>query len=245
MGEGVSALMADYDRELSERLAAAASNISSAHVTSRPPADAAAALDSADSDLREASDVLTSMALEAAGQGSASRARLDARKAEAARVHADLRAARIALATARGERERADLLDHPSHGPDGNEIDLELGRDGMDGISDPRARLLDQTRKLHENSAERILESRRNIAQTESIGAGILQDLQNQRATILRARDNLGGVDDGLNQSSSIINTMNRRALINKIVLYAVGLMFALICLWMVGNKLIFAHKST
>jgi hypothetical protein len=44
MGEGVSALMADYDRELSERLAAAASNISSAHVTSRPPADAAAAL---------------------------------------------------------------------------------------------------------------------------------------------------------------------------------------------------------
>jgi vesicle transport through interaction with t-SNAREs 1 len=230
---------------LSERLAPASSNISSANVTSRPPEDAAAALDSADSDLREVSDVLTSMSLEAAGQGSAPRARVDARKAEAARLHADLRAARIALAAARGEREREELLEHSSHNPDGTELDIESGRDGMDGISDPRARLLDQTRKLHEDSAERILESRRNIAQTESIGAGILQDLQNQRATILRARDNLGGVDDGLNQSSSIITTMNRRALINKLVLYAVGLFFALTCLWMVGRKLVFAHRTS
>jgi vesicle transport through interaction with t-SNAREs 1 len=240
MGEGVSALLADYDRELAERLAAASRSISAGQVASCPPPEAVAALDAADRDLREAADLLTSMALEAAGQGGAPRARVDARKAETARARAELRAARVALAAARGDRDRAELLDGAAV-----RLDLEAGGMGAEDSDDPRAKLLAETRRLHEGSSERILESRRNIAQTESIGASILQDLQNQRATILRARDNLGGVDEGLNQSSTIISTMNRRALLNKLILYAVGLFFALIILWMVGRKLFVPHETS
>jgi hypothetical protein len=52
-------------------------------------------------------------------------------------------------------------------------------------------------------------------------------------------------VDEGLHQSSNIISTMNRRALLNKLILYAVGLFFALIILWMVVRKLFVPHETS
>jgi vesicle transport through interaction with t-SNAREs protein 1 len=133
--------------------------------------------------------------------------------------------------------ERASLMEGHSR-RDGEDLDLEAGLE-----DDQRASLMNATRRLREGS-NRILESRRNIAQTETIGAGILADLQSQRATITRARDNLGGVDEGLNQSSGILSAMNRRALANKIVLYAVGLFFALLCLWMIVRKFVAPHHA-
>lgn len=87
-------------------------------------------------------------------------------------------------------------------------------------------------------SGERILESRRNVAATEGIAEGILTDLASQRATILRARGNLDGVDDGLQESSAVIAAMNRRALANRLVVYAVFALVGIGCSYIIYSRL-------
>jgi hypothetical protein len=224
MGEDVLSAFADYERELTSLLSSAQHALSTAGSAGTPVGEAASSLDAADRDTSEAADVLQSMSLEVSALSPAARARaaprLDACRTEAAAARTALRAARIALAKRRGEDERGALF----AGLDGDG-DLEAGR--ADGA----------TRKLEEGG-ERILESRRNVARTEGVAASILSDLASQRATIVRARGNLGGVDEGLDQSSAVLSSMNRRAMVNKLVMYAIFAVIALICLSILYSRL-------
>eukprot|EP00172_Hildenbrandia_rubra_P001251 Plantae.Rhodophyta-Hildenbrandia_rubra.ctg1799.p2 GENE.Plantae.Rhodophyta-Hildenbrandia_rubra.ctg1799~~Plantae.Rhodophyta-Hildenbrandia_rubra.ctg1799.p2 ORF type:complete len:230 (+),score=63.27 Plantae.Rhodophyta-Hildenbrandia_rubra.ctg1799:32-721(+) len=108
---------------------------------------------------------------------------------------------------------------------------------------DEQTRLVDTTRKLEEGS-QRIMESRRRVAETENVGANILQDLQNQRETILKARQGLGGVDDGLSQSDRVLRSMSRRAFVNKIAVYAIFAIIVLIVLMIIFHR-IFGGKGS
>lgn len=231
---GATDLFGDYERECEERLSRTQRELSA----SSSRADSRA-LDAIDRDLVETNELLESMSLEAASLHGNARSRATMRvevlRADASSARASLRAARIELAARKGEEDRMSLF---SGSTERANHDLEAGHGGKG------SRYADTTRKL-QDSSERILESRRNLAQTESIGASILEDLQGQRNTIERARDRLGGVETNLDQSDSILSAMNRRALINKIVINGLFAFICLFCAWIVYVRVFHAKDKS
>ncbi|KAK4763721.1 hypothetical protein SAY87_013159 [Trapa incisa] len=84
-----------------------------------------------------------------------------------------------------------------------------------------RERLAFSTERLNESS-EKIMESRRTMLETEELGVSILQDLHQQRQTLLHAHEKLHGVDDAIDKSKRILNIMSRRMTKNKWILGSV-----------------------
>lgn len=93
---------------------------------------------------------------------------------------------------------------------------------GLSNGEEQRQTLLDNTQKL-ERTGNRLSQGVKVALETEEIGAQILNDLHSQRQTLNRARGRLHDTDADLDQSSRVLNTMIRRALQNKFVLYVVG----------------------
>ena len=81
--------------------------------------------------------------------------------------------------------------------------------------------MMKNTAKI-EQTSERIQESKGRLIETEDLGAAILQDLHNQRETIVESRESLRGADDTLSASRKILQTMSRRAQQNKLLFYGV-----------------------
>ncbi|KAL4187602.1 hypothetical protein AMTRI_Chr09g39810 [Amborella trichopoda] len=81
--------------------------------------------------------------------------------------------------------------------------------------ADQRGRLLKSTEGLNQSS-ERIKESRRTTLETEELGVSILQDLHQQRQSLLHANNTLHGVDDNIGKSRKILTAMSRRMSRNK-----------------------------
>lgn len=93
---------------------------------------------------------------------------------------------------------------------------LESGMsDTLMASADQRGRLLMSTERLNQSS-ERIKESRRTVLETEELGVSILQDLHQQRQTLLHAHDTLHGVDDNIGKSRKLLTSMVRRMNRNK-----------------------------
>ncbi|KAH9325636.1 hypothetical protein KI387_005814, partial [Taxus chinensis] len=63
--------------------------------------------------------------------------------------------------------------------------------------ADQRGRLLMSTERLN-HSSDRIKDSRRTLLETEDLGVSILQDLHQQRQSLLHTHDTLHGVDDSI-----------------------------------------------
>ncbi|KAL8529539.1 hypothetical protein ACS0TY_006822 [Phlomoides rotata] len=93
---------------------------------------------------------------------------------------------------------------------------LESGMaDTLMASTDQRGRLLMSTERLNKSS-DRIKESRRTMLETEELGVSILQDLHQQRQSLLHAHSNLHGVDDNIGRSKRILTNMSRRMDRNK-----------------------------
>ncbi|KAL3513142.1 hypothetical protein ACH5RR_025859 [Cinchona calisaya] len=93
---------------------------------------------------------------------------------------------------------------------------LESGMvDAMMVAADQRGRLLMSTEKLNQSS-DRIRESRKVMLETEDLGVSILQDLHQQRQSLLHAHNTLHGVDDNISRSKKILTNMSRRMSRNK-----------------------------
>ncbi|KAK3440249.1 hypothetical protein EUGRSUZ_B00538 [Eucalyptus grandis] len=93
---------------------------------------------------------------------------------------------------------------------------LESGMaDAMMVSADQRGRLLMSTERLN-HSTDRIKESRRTMLETEELGVSILQDLHQQRQSLLHAHNNLHGVDENIGKSKKILTAMSRRMSRNK-----------------------------
>ncbi|KAK2077311.1 hypothetical protein QBZ16_004945 [Prototheca wickerhamii] len=56
----------------------------------------------------------------------------------------------------------------------------------------------------------------------QELGISVLGDLQRQRETILRSRDALGEVDDRVSRARSILSTMSRRIVQNKLIMWGI-----------------------
>uniref|UniRef100_A0A0D6QTF6 t-SNARE coiled-coil homology domain-containing protein n=1 Tax=Araucaria cunninghamii TaxID=56994 RepID=A0A0D6QTF6_ARACU len=93
---------------------------------------------------------------------------------------------------------------------------LESGmNDTLMASADQRGRLLMSTERLNQ-STDRIKESRRTILETEELGVSILQDLHQQRQTLLHAHTTLHDVDDNIGKSRKLLTSMARRMNRNK-----------------------------
>ncbi|CAA2963252.1 vesicle transport v-SNARE 13-like [Olea europaea subsp. europaea] len=93
---------------------------------------------------------------------------------------------------------------------------LESGMaDTQMASADQRGRLLMSTERLNQSS-DKIRESRRTMLETEELGVSILQDLSQQRQSLLHAHNSLHGVDDNISKSKKILTNMSRRMSRNK-----------------------------
>lgn len=206
---------ADYYAEFNDVVTSVQTAIASAqgHVQ-KDPTRATDQLVDTDRLLDEATDLLDSMELEVQSLDKSSRTKLRphvlAAREKMTRLRSAIRAARMDVDAAEDGNARTRLL--------------------ADGADRDQMRMSDATTDL-EAASRSIVDSRRHVSETEAVGSSILQDLQEQRATIMRARNNLGTVETGLDQSSSILSTMQRRTILNRIVIYIVGAAIGISCL--------------
>ncbi|XP_071706805.1 vesicle transport v-SNARE 12-like [Rutidosis leptorrhynchoides] len=95
----------------------------------------------------------------------------------------------------------------------------ELLDSGMDNAHmasvGQRERMEMSTERLN-ISSERIKDSRRAVFETEELGISILEDLHQQRETLLNSHAKLHGVDDAIDKSKKVLTSMSRRMSKNK-----------------------------
>ncbi|KAJ3671179.1 hypothetical protein LUZ60_008605 [Juncus effusus] len=104
---------------------------------------------------------------------------------------------------------------------------LESGMvDTLQVSSDQRSRLLLSTERLGK-STDRVREGRRTMLETEELGVSILQDLHQQRQSLLHGHNTLNDVDDNVGKSKRILAAMSKRMDKNKYIIG--GIIFALI----------------
>ncbi|GAA0169602.1 SNARE protein [Lithospermum erythrorhizon] len=84
-----------------------------------------------------------------------------------------------------------------------------------------RERLSMSTERL-DRSTDRVRESRRTALETEELGISILEDLHQQRETLLSSHIKLHGVDDAIDKSKKILSSMSKRMSRNKWIVGAV-----------------------
>ncbi|KAK3222966.1 hypothetical protein Dsin_009991 [Dipteronia sinensis] len=87
--------------------------------------------------------------------------------------------------------------------------------DLQSGPSDQRERMTMSVERLNQ-SGDRIKESRRIMLETEELGISIVEDLNQQRETLLHSRNKLHGVDDAISKSKKVLTAMSRRMSRNK-----------------------------
>ncbi|KAK3442982.1 vesicle transport v-SNARE 12 [Eucalyptus grandis] len=108
---------------------------------------------------------------------------------------------------------------------------LEAGMaDARMASANQKERMAFSTERLNDSS-ERINQSRRTMLETEELGVSILQDLHQQRQTLLHSHNKLHGVDDAIDKSKKILTTMSRRITRNKWIVGSIigALVFAII----------------
>ncbi|XP_021299849.1 vesicle transport v-SNARE 12-like [Herrania umbratica] len=87
--------------------------------------------------------------------------------------------------------------------------------------ADQRERLSMSVERLNQSS-DRIKESRRTILETEELGVSILEDLHQQRQTLLHAHNKLYEVDNAIDKSKKVLTTMSRRITKNKWIVVSI-----------------------
>ncbi|XP_020264156.1 vesicle transport v-SNARE 11-like isoform X1 [Asparagus officinalis] len=103
--------------------------------------------------------------------------------------------------------------------------------------ADQKGRLIMSTDRLNQSS-ERIKESRRTMLETEELGVSILQDLHQQRQSLLHAHNTLHGVDDNIGKSRKILTAMSKRLDRNKWIIGSVIIALVLAILLILYFKL-------
>lgn len=93
--------------------------------------------------------------------------------------------------------------------------------DAISASAGQRERLAMSVERLNE-SGERITESRRTMMETEELGISILEDLHQQRETLLHSHKKLHGVDDAIDKSKKVLTAMSQRITKHKWIMGSV-----------------------
>lgn len=70
-----------------------------------------------------------------------------------------------------------------------------------------------------ERTSQSLRRSEQVALETEAIGTGVVAELGQQRETLLRASRRLDDIDQGMSRTQSILNSMTRHVLTNKLLL--------------------------
>ncbi|XP_070545249.1 vesicle transport through interaction with t-SNAREs homolog 1A-like isoform X2 [Ptychodera flava] len=155
-------------------------------------------ISSVEKSLDEAHELLEQMDLEIREIPSKDRQRFSNRlksyQSELTKLEKDFKRSRIAYSDLQHTREEL------------------LGGDDVTTSEDQRARLLDNTEKL-DRTNRRLEHGYRIAVETEQVGADILENLQDDRRKIERARERLRETDTDLGKSSRVLSGMMRRFL--------------------------------
>ncbi|KAE8589369.1 hypothetical protein XENTR_v10017542 [Xenopus tropicalis] len=156
--------------------------------------------------LEEARELLEQMDLEVREIPVQSRAmysnRMRSYKQEMGKLDADFKRSRIAYS----DEVRNELL-----GDEGNSSESQ------------RAHLLDNTERL-ERSSRRLEAGYQVAVETEQIGQNILENLNQDREKIQRARERLRETDANLGKSSRVLTGMLRRIIQNRVLVVVLGI---------------------
>ncbi|XP_068307740.1 vesicle transport v-SNARE 13-like isoform X2 [Pyrus communis] len=115
---------------------------------------------------------------------------------------------------------------------------LEPGMaDSLTTSNDQRGRLLMTTDMLNQ-STDRIKESRRAMLETEELGVSILQDLHQQRQSLLHAHNTLHGADESISKSKKVLTAMTRSMNRNKWIVGSIIGVFAVAILFILYLKI-------
>ncbi|KAM1516661.1 hypothetical protein ACFXTH_015588 [Malus domestica] len=115
---------------------------------------------------------------------------------------------------------------------------LEPGSaDSLTTSNDQRGRLLMTTDRLNQ-STDRIKESRRAMLETEELGVSILQDLHQQRQSLLHAHNTLRGADESISKSKKVLTAMTRSMNRNKWIVGSIIGVFAVAILFILYLKI-------
>lgn len=112
------------------------------------------------------------------------------------------------------------------------------------GMADPLSVSADQRERLAmsverlDQSSDRIRESRRTMMETEELGVSILQDLSQQRQTLLHSHSKLHGVDEAIDKSKKVLTAMSRRMTRNKWIVTSVIIALILAIILIISFKL-------
>ncbi|KAM7541861.1 hypothetical protein Aperf_G00000013466 [Anoplocephala perfoliata] len=133
------------------------------------------------------------------------------------------------------KRPRYSANAAPSSGPlsESNALREELLGGAAADSGDMRASLLTNTERV-ERTGRRLHEGLRVAFETEEIGGQILDDLDQQRETIMRSRDRLRHANEDLSRTSRVISKMYRRVIQNRAVLAAIGFLMFLVFLGLI-----------
>nr|AAF24062.1 v-SNARE AtVTI1b [Arabidopsis thaliana] len=122
--------------------------------------------------------------------------------------------------------------------PSSREELMESGMADLHAVSaDQRGRLAMSVERL-DQSSDRIRESRRLMLETEEVGISIVQDLSQQRQTLLHAHNKLHGVDDAIDKSKKVLTAMSRRMTRNKWIITSVIVALVLAIILIISYKL-------
>ncbi|CAO1401683.1 unnamed protein product [Diamesa hyperborea] len=97
-------------------------------------------------------------------------------------------------------------------------------------------------RQVLERTSASLARSNQIAIETENTGVGILDELDDQRTTLLRASDRLENADEGLKRSNRLLKLMSKNVLYNKLILIAIIALEIFILSGMVFTK--FIHKK-
>ncbi|KAJ9174236.1 hypothetical protein P3X46_017282 [Hevea brasiliensis] len=115
---------------------------------------------------------------------------------------------------------------------------LEAGMADVHAVSaDQRERLSMSVERLNQ-SGDRIKESRRTMLETEELGVSILEDLHQQRQTLLHAHTKLHGVDDAIDKSKKVLTSMSKRITRNKWIVGSVIAALMIVIIFIISFKI-------
>eukprot|EP01108_Squamamoeba_japonica_P008911 TRINITY_DN80_c0_g1_i1.p1 TRINITY_DN80_c0_g1~~TRINITY_DN80_c0_g1_i1.p1 ORF type:complete len:260 (+),score=102.56 TRINITY_DN80_c0_g1_i1:142-921(+) len=164
----------------------------------------------AEREMEEADDILRQMGTYARQQNaSGAQAKLKGYEADLARLRRD-----FSRAVRSGAAQRDELFD----GADKNDMTVRS--------LDQRSALLADRRTL-DDGVDRLKNTRAVADRTEQIGASILGNLEDQRASLIRADDALSNTDQHITRGRRILRAMDRRVASNKLILVLIALFLA------------------
>ncbi|KAJ4889753.1 Vesicle transport v-SNARE 12 [Raphanus sativus] len=115
---------------------------------------------------------------------------------------------------------------------------LESGLADVHAVSADQSGRLAMSMERLDQSSDRIRESRRLMLETEEVAISVVENLSQQRQTLLHAHSKLQGVDDAIDKSKKVLTAMSRRMSRNKWIVGSVIVALILAIILIISYKL-------